>query len=397
MKPVFTLKEDGKATSAPARKGRGPMRPKAPLATILALILLPSAWALPLVVPSETGLVWRTETISTNAITSADNPGFAIRNDGLVAATWGDVGGGAFYGELTPLGWVTTRISRGLEPSLAFDEAGAPHVIVNPTGKAVHAWRDGSTWVNETIATGPNLGYESDIEIDCGAIYAIYSSFDALYYAVKEGDAWTIETITTNASVLGADLALESDCTPHVTYTAIEASPVGVIHAWKPYGEEWRQEFVSSGGISSIDIDSAGGVHMAFSMGEKLHYAYKASPSAAWSIELADDRFGARQTSIAVDSAGRPHISHEQWINTRNINDPCCGHQLYATKRLDGTWLTSTIDFEGNHDGSTIRVDIADTPRVAYFYFFDQVTGGGMNLFDLRFAEPLASVPARLG
>jgi len=80
-----------------------------------------------------------------------------------------------------------------------------------------------------------------------------------------------------------------------------------------------------------------------------------------WSHQIVDPQTGAgRDTSIAVDSRGIPHISY---LNTNK-------HDLkYAT--LSGeTWLFSTVVNENQRGSSTsIAIDSSDQPHIAYFAF----------------------------
>jgi hypothetical protein len=81
-----------------------------------------------------------------------------------------------------------------------------------------------------------------------------------------------------------------------------------------------------------------------------------------WRIETVDHPSNANvgdASSIALDSAGRPHIAYVDTIHSA---------LKYARKKPDGTWQIETVDSPGFvAQGLSLALDASDGPHIAYY------------------------------
>ncbi len=142
--------------------------------------------------------------------------------------------------------------------------------------------------------------------------------------------------------------------------TAVQGSENGAGRVMGPTAQEespWQVERVDAPklfGISnrSLALDSAGYPHIAYG-GDFLYYAWY--DGVQWHRETVDDSRGVGSyASLVLDHADRPHISYLDGIN---------GDLKYA--RYDGvSWNIETVDSGG---GSTsLALDGADRPHISY-------------------------------
>jgi hypothetical protein len=96
-----------------------------------------------------------------------------------------------------------------------------------------------------------------------------------------------------------------------------------------------------------------------------------------WTIEIVDHPTNAAvgdASSIALDSAGRPHIAYRDSIHNT---------VKYARKKPNGTWLIETVDSPGfAGSGLSLALDASDGPHITY-YAAASVTSTG----DARYAS----------
>jgi len=87
---------------------------------------------------------------------------------------------------------------------------------------------------------------------------------------------------------------------------------------------QWQIQTVDSGGgvghYTSLALDSAGNPHISYfdDTNENLKYTYH--DGAAWQIQTADSgAFVGRHTSLALDSGDNPHISYWDYSTPRDL------------------------------------------------------------------------------
>ncbi|MCA9970601.1 MAG: VCBS repeat-containing protein, partial [Anaerolineales bacterium] len=228
-------------------------------------------------------------------------------------------------------GWqrqlVATRGVTGLYTELALDSSGRPHVLFvrqEPTDPArpfriVLAGWDGIRWQEQVIAAAADLGDEP---------------------------------------ILG--LALDSQDRPAVVFQAqLDASgfPSYWVARWD--GAAWQRDFLHYGDDdkphAALAFGSNDRPHVTFATFDSLVYAYW--DGAAWQQEDVADNFSGRNSSLAVDTHGQPHVSYRDR-----------DRHLWYAYRDGGGWHRQPVDPAQPQPGAgtALVLDAADTPHIAY-------------------------------
>ncbi len=199
----------------------------------------------------------------------------------------------------------------------------------------------------------------------------------ALKYATNASGTWRIETID-NSGYIGAStsIAVDSSGGVHISYVVkgIDDLKYATNRNVSPgngtcYNTVWDCETVDSlgtvGYYNSITVDLNNKAHISyvyqthFTTLAELRYATNAS--GIWEVETAYSGFTKAVTSIAVDSSGGVHISF--------------GSLKYATN-TSGIWVSENIDYTGDMGTYTsIALDARSGVHISYFdaysYVFD--------------------------
>ena len=126
---------------------------------------------------------------------------------------------------------------------------------------------------------------------------------------------------------------------------------------------------------TSIALDAAGKAHISYyqwEYGEHFYYTYlmyTTNASGAWvSMSVDEVGHGSQYTSIAVDTSGNAHISYFESVN---------GDLKYVTN-ASGSWVTTTVDSAG--DVGAYNSIALDTAGKAYISYYD------LTNFSLKYA-----------
>ena len=202
----------------------------------------------------------------------------------------------------------------------------------------------------ETDSGGPGLFTAIDTDIHNAAHIVHYALFwhhddpattvGQLRYATNGGAQWTTDEIEIGG-VGGAQTAVVLDGEDHLHVSFFrDGAPA---YAYRD-NLSWDTETVDPGttvrdaaGVSSLDVDSAGGVHLGFFDGEDLMYARPGEEG--WTTESADVvGSGYGDHDLAVDSAGTVHVVFYD-----------AGDQVLRHAARDGgAWSVETIDGDGD-------------------------------------------------
>ncbi len=280
------------------------------------------------------------------------------------------------YAHQEDAAWQTEAVAQGGDPgrynSMVLDQEERPHIVYADKDRMqlrYAAW-DGSAWQTQAVAQGdwdyafdyaglaldedghPHIAYNKD-DVFWG---------DELHYARWDGSAWQTETLFSkdvNSASDATALVLDNAGRPHIVHGVWD----GIAHTYWD-GAAWKTETVDAQAESissrlSLTIDGAGKLHLAYwdMTSEALKYAYK--DGAGWHVQPVDVE--GRSPWIALDSAGRPHISYCR------IPGGFCEELRYA--RWDGAqWQISTLE-SGSRTGfyTSLAFDSADRPRISYY------------------------------
>jgi hypothetical protein len=207
-------------------------------------------------------------------------------------------------------------------------------------------------------------------------------------WAPPEKLIWPITTVDSPGTVGEyTSLALDAAKIPHISYYAATSGDLKYASlggSGNCGGGTWQCDTVDSSGdmglYSSLALDSAGHPHISYydaSNGDLKYAHYVGSggdcgPSNSWHCETLDSAGDVGQyTSLSLDSNGRPCISYY---------DATDGDLRYA--HFDGSsWIIGTVDSVGDVGQYTsLALDGMDRPHISYY---DATAANG----DLKYAH----------
>ena len=304
----------------------------------------------------------------------------------------------------------------GSAVSMDLDSSGNPHIVYRDRtapSQIKYIVKSGGAWgTPETVVTSGY--YNTDLVLDSLSSphisYASASPYSPSY-AYKAGGVWQTKQVDTSGT--DTSIALGQDGLARISY--VSSTPTLKYATWN--GTSFAKEPVDSsssvGRYNSLAIDSQGRPHIAYRDGNLLALRYSRWTGTAWSTGIVDwvgdvglfaslalsasdlpriayydndngylkyayndgttwynetvddgspdDDYVGKYASLAIDSAGRPHIAYynESW-----------GTLKYA--RWDGSqWVIETItDPDGSSDygvGCSLHLDALDLPHIAYY------------------------------
>ena len=264
--------------------------------------------------------------------------------------------------------WKVTTLAKGGEyNSIAIDPSGRPHISYlddsNPLDYALrHAFLAGKSWRTEIVDSG-DVGWWNSIATDSlGQIHISYLAdkpSPSLKYAHFNGTSWTNTTVDSTGGY-STSIALDSLGRPHIAYVDFSGN---LKHA-SLSGTAWTIETIpgESGlwfGRTSLAIGSADEAFISFSnFSREIRLA--TNSAGFWEVETVGSGI---QSSLALDSAGNPHIVY----NSESVQQV-----LYATQ--DGAiWtsqsVTSGVGEPGVGESPALALDSHDLPHVSFGFY----------------------------
>ncbi len=176
---------------------------------------------------------------------------------------------------------------------------------------------------------------------------------------------WHVETVDEAANVgKYTSLAFDSLGRPHIAYPHMDPDNDGydLKYAWHD-GTDWHVETVLSdnwvGEYCSLALDAAGRPHISAYDNGNLVYGWH--DGANFHFETVDTK-GGYYTSLALDSLGRPHISYQGNFGFPEINFDL----KYAWH--DGTrWHVETVDVGDTGYDTSLALDEFDHPHISTY------------------------------
>jgi PKD repeat protein len=278
---------------------------------------------------------------------------------------------------------------KGGYASLALDATGQPHISyrrckIDIDCELRYAWYDGSfsetawrfgraeahgsTWQIEVLDSGLEAGKSPSLALDPANRPRIaYFNNPNLQYAFYEAAGTSFEPATAAHAVqTGGGFGSGQD---------------------RGYRQGWQIEIVDDlGGIyNSLVLDGNNHPHISYYSGiEVLRYAYHDGSS--WITTTVDDQeeHTGRFSSLALDAAGRPHVSYCGDCYDEGGN----ADLRYAY--YDGAWQIETVDAAGIVGRDTsLALDPAGRPHISYGYGPDNPYSPS----ELRYAWQAAPAP----
>jgi len=250
----------------------------------------------------------------------------------------------------------------------------------------------------QTVDSEGNVGSSSSLALDSSGhpriAYWDQTNLD-LRYAAWNGLSWDIQPLdSTGDTGRVPSLALDSGDYAHITYWdnncdrtryAYENSSGWHLQTVTPPGE-------NAPGPSSLALDSAGHPHMSYLAWlptSRQTLRYGSSDGSSWTFETVDNTgtYAGNFNSLALDSNGWPHISYLYEAGGSR-------HLRYAA--WDGValaWDITTVHTGGHVGlGTSLALDSSDYPHISYadvanenlmYAWWDPALNGGAGDWDM--------------
>ncbi len=195
-------------------------------------------------------------------------------------------------------------------------------------------------------------------------------------YVCDEGCCeWTVEVLDIRSVVAGTtSIDVDSTGGVHIAYLDVNGGNDQLRYA---HGTEqgWTFEIVDQGQTGwhcSLQLDADGVPHVthyAFADGD-LRYSVR--QPGGWTTEVIDaDGAVGRKSSLRFDSAGQPHVSYHDTSED----------DLKYAHREAGAWVVEVVDApDSTGDHTSLALDADDHPHISYFRNLDQAGRSGADL-----------------
>jgi hypothetical protein len=179
-----------------------------------------------------------------------------------------------------------------------------------------------------------------------------------------EDPTWKIETVDDNeARPWSISIDLDPADKPHICYASRKSSFGNLVYA-KRVGSGWDARMIDNPGDvmnASLALDSAGNPHIGYYDGyTHQQLRYMRWDGSTWNKQIVEKTGAwANSISMAVDSSGNPHISFLD-TNDKNLK--------YAKFGSGWDWEFHTVDSENNvGTHNSMALDSSGNPHIVYF------------------------------
>ena len=307
-------------------------------------------------------MTWQIETVDSSdsicrepalAFDASDHPHIAYRDvtNSKLKYAFRDVSG--WYSETLP----SALFFDYTNPDLAVDQANTPHIsFYDSTGHDVYYWKRGdSVWDHDSVHKVDNDTREvSSLQLDVGDRPHIgYLHPDSPRYAWQQPDGtWAVESVG-EGLVDFSSFALDPSDQPRMSYSVWDS---GLWYAFRD-ASGWHTEHIYSADYIfavSLAVDSSHYPHVGFfddHPGMGIKYAYY--DASGWHFETVDTE--GRDVSLAIGTDDRAHVTYRRDT----------GELLYAYRDAAG-WHPEIVDAVSGVDPASIAVDSAGNPHISY-------------------------------
>jgi hypothetical protein len=224
-------------------------------------------------------------------------------------------------------------------------------------------------WIIEEVDSAPGR-FGASVGLALGSDGSPHVSYydddqNVLMYARRTSGGWQ-RTVVDDWKYAGgmSDIALDSMEHPHIAYRAAAGNTLKYAY-WN--GSRWKVHFLGAneyGWDPSLVLDGEDHPHIAYlgyyqpvSGGQTPKYRHW--DGSAWQIDVIEPVFVYSNTSIALDSQERPHVTYHHGARLK--------HAVYDGDR----WQVETVDsraMSGHKMGldSSLAIDDADNLHISY-------------------------------
>jgi hypothetical protein len=272
----------------------------------------------------QTDAGWEIETVATGQATSSfdlaldtnDNPHFVFRNRAANTNNLGyyhKSGGNWLYEALLPVN------SYPEDPIIQFDQNGHPHIATTGSGRIYYLFWDGFTWIRHDIQQYANYAWLA-LDSTGNPGIAFVKDMHEIHYAEWNVDQWVIQKIdTTVDNLYELSLAVDSNDQPHIAYWVMTQTG-NLKYAHRSGETEWTITPVGAlGRVPSIAIDSAGNPHIAsFHNIDPKYIEYSSWTGSSWQIEQVTAYPEIIAGAMRLTKTDQPRIIISQWDTQMN-------------------------------------------------------------------------------
>lgn len=276
--------------------------------------------------------------------------------------------------------WISVTVDNedfktGYYPSIALDEQGHPHIAygyassMSFTSRLSYATNTSGSWIYERVDEIGGDGWYSSIALDSsGNVFAVHHDKPELSLEVSslsQGNQWSTEVIDEGHLCGDANIALNSEMIPAISYGRSKYNPPILVFALSDDGV-WTRIIASNNGgqDNSLDFDpdeSAHISHMELRDIDDRSLLYSTNQSGHWETEVLEDSYYINRTDIKADNNGAIHIVY---------TDFCAN---YITNK-SGEWVNECVHPEENNFGSIVidsdnHVHVVFNHREDYYGF----------------------------
>jgi hypothetical protein len=248
--------------------------------------------------------------------------------------------------------------------SIVVDASGDPHVAYfDPTTNSCkYAVRTGGAWTTDIVEAGTVYTYFRAPSIDLDSQGTPHISYtcsvagDSLViHAYKPGATWIQEIACDSIEIaINPSLVIDALDQEHIVYSRYDGV-INLLHCWKS-GLVWYTETVDQGDLQAVAIDHSGDFHTAYRGWDgltlqEMRHARKTGTSWVLDTLLTIEN----PTGIAVDAFGKPHVLSRS------------GSALDYSWRSGGGWAHEAIGTTSlNSEISAIGIDWRGNPVVVF-------------------------------
>lgn len=306
--------------------------------------------------------VWTLTTIDNTARPVGGYSSLALDSvDAIHVSYYDDRNGDLKYATNATGAWVVSAIDSagtvGKYTALALDSADAVHISYHDwtNGDLKYATNSGGAWVTSTIDTAGRPGADTDIAIDsAGFVHIVYSDITTgnLRYITNESGAWVNATLGNTG--YGNSIALDSNDAVHISSISYPVLKyiTNSSGAWATTAVDAAN--TPNGPATSIAIDSAGNVHIAYK-GRPTSLKFANNTSGIWTTNTLDPSTGDLNVSFFISPTDDLYIGYGEG-STGTIN---------LTTDETGIWLGGVVA-----NGYTPSVGM-DSAGYLYLSFMD--------------------------
>lgn len=354
---------------------------------LLLLMVIPVQPAMAMV-PGIGSAYWDKEIVdnSLGENTIALRPSLVWGKDGIPHISYYNGNGRVRYAMMYDGGWNIETVAGTagtMSTSMALDAAGNPAVVFGDGlhfGNLMYASRSSSGWLNKRADNGDsilgNVGQHSSLAFDpAGVPHIAYNNgnhFASLQYATRNGTSWDISVVDNGSSFLadtGYDPSMVMDPAgrPFIAYR--DGKHYGTLMmAYLGASGTWDITKVDNGGsmtantgyMPSIALDTAGYPHISYYDADNRDLRYASWNGTRWKLETLDTTgdVGA-YSSLAIDSHNQPFISYYDATN----------QQLRFATRNPATqrWILWIIEGGGVGTWTSLAIDPLGHPSIVYY------------------------------